>query len=172
MVLYNISEYLQECKVLELGTHFGIGTAYLSTPNTSSAVTSIEACPATFSIANNFLSNQTFSNKLNLINGLFTEVLKDLKSNKQKFNLFYIDGDHKGVSLNKYFTFCINYLAEEQFIVVIDDINWSKDMFDTWKEISKSSNSCSINAGRFGILIFDNYLPKETYMLKFSKPSI
>jgi predicted O-methyltransferase YrrM len=171
-ILYNLSEYLNESKVLELGTHFGIGTAYLSKPNTSIKVTSIEACPTTLNIATNFLQKQTFSHKLQLINGTFNDVLADLNNKKQKFNLFYIDGDHKGESLSKYFTFCRNNLATEKSVFIIDDINWSKDMFHSWNKIIKDNEACSINAGRFGIIIFNEQLPANSYMLKFSKPSV
>lgn len=171
-VLFNITNLFNEAKILELGTHFGIGTAYLASSESTKTITSIEACKNTFAIAEKFLLSQTYSDKISLINSTFYESLEKLNNNTNKFNLFYIDGDHKGKSLINYFTICKEHLSSEKSIFVIDDINWSKDMFSAWNKLCNEYNSCSINAGRFGILLFDNTLPSVRLMLKFSKPLI
>ena len=168
-VLFNIAEYFNTKNILELGTQLGIGTAYLSASNKVQKVFTIEACPETLSIAQDYFKNTNSGNKIYTINNTFDKALPELKKEKEKFSLFYIDGDHRGESLLRYYRFCKQNLAKEEYIFVIDDINWSRDMFKAWKKIAGDDNALAINAGRFGLILHKNALPNISIMLKFSK---
>jgi hypothetical protein len=58
--------------------------------------------------------------------------------------------------------------ADNQSIVVIYDIHFSKEMEQAWDEISKSPKvTISIDLFRIGIIFFNDGLPKQKFNLLF-----
>ena len=63
--------------------------------------------------------------------------------------------------LLKYFNNIVKKHCGEKSIIVIDDINWSRDMFRAWVEISSQMpSSLRVNLFRMGIIFTGYDLPK------------
>lgn len=169
-ILFNLTSIFNTQQVLEFGTQLGIGTAYIAASANTKNITSMEACPATLKVATDFFSKYKHGNKIETLLNTFDNSLEQLHATHKKFDLFYIDGDHRFSSLLRYFNYCKTYLATPNAIFVIDDINWSIGMFKAWKQMIQQTNALSFNAGRFGIIITQNMHIKGNFMLKFSKP--
>ena len=168
--LFNLASIFNTQQVLEFGTQLGLGTAYLAASTSTYSITSMEACPETLKIANDFFSKYKHEEKIETILGTFDNTLTQLHSKHKKFNLFYIDGDHRFSSVLRYFNFCKANLAAPNAIYVIDDINWSIGMHRAWRQICQQTNALCLNAGRFGIIITKDTRIRGNFMLKFSKP--
>jgi hypothetical protein len=65
-----------------------------------------------------------------------------------------IDGDHRGSALKNYFNMIKPNLSKDA-IVMVDDIRWSAEMYDAWKELIKDQTvTCSLDYFSFGLLFF------------------
>ena len=134
-LLYRMVQYYKPETVLELGTSFGITTAYLAFANEASKVFTCEGSRAIAAIANqNFKVLQL--NNVQLTEGDFTETLSPLLSNLAKVNFAFIDGNHRKEPTLQYFNKMLNY-ATPATILVFDDIHWSADMEEAWAAIKE-----------------------------------
>lgn len=155
-------------RIIEFGTSMGIGTAFLAAESTYKKIVSIEACESTILCAKKNFSSLGLQN-IELINDTFDNVIE---SNiiEEKFDLIYIDGNHRGDALLRYYNYFADKLGYDKCIFIIDDINWSLDMFSAWKFIAKiNSQACVVDLYRMGI-VFLNYieLPVGYYPLEFA----
>ena len=141
---------------LELGTSIGIGTMFLAKVNHKIKVTTIEGCPETYKFAKTEFDKRKIAN-VTFINDNFDHLFDSNMLNGQRFELVYIDGNHTYEATIKYFDKIVKNNCGQKSIIVIDDINWSREMFDAWTEISsRMPNSLRINLFRMGI-IFTGY---------------
>jgi predicted O-methyltransferase YrrM len=162
-LLFKIANFYQPKHTLELGTSLGIGSIQISLGNSSSLMTSIEACKNTYQEA---LKNVAFLNLTNIqiINSTFSEYISKLSN--ESFDLIFIDGHHDGKAL-------INYIADLQAfshndtIFILDDIRWSQSMFEAWNEIINNNEfHLTIDLFRMGIIIKRHQQEKEHFILK------
>lgn len=160
---YNINN------ILELGTSLGIGSAYISSASTKAKITSIEACPETYKFAYINLKQYNFNN-INIINNNFDDFLNKELTNTDKFDFIFIDGNHKGEKLLEYYQQLKSQHVADKNIIVIDDINWSTDMYKAWKIITQSSKeNCYLYNFKMG-LVFSGYdMPQGCFPIKFIK---
>ncbi|MDD4150651.1 MAG: class I SAM-dependent methyltransferase [Bacteroidales bacterium] len=162
-----VQEYAVK-SVLELGTSLGVGTMYFALAGKNINVTSIEACPETHKFTKTQFAQKGIMN-VDFINNNFDAVFDNNELAGQKFDLIYIDGNHNSKSLIKYYDYLNENLASDKCIYIIDDINWSTDMYRGWKNLcNKNKDAFNANIFRVG-LIFKNYkdLPKGNFYLKF-----
>ncbi len=154
--------------VLELGTSLGVGTMYFALADKNIKVTSIEACPETYKFTKSKFAQKGITN-VEFINNDFDSVFDNNELASQKFDLIYIDGNHNSKSLIKYYEYISKNLATDRCIYIIDDINWSADMYRAWKYLcNKNKDAFNVNMFRVG-LIFKNCkeLPKGCFYLKY-----
>ncbi len=169
-LLNKIVRYFEIKNILEFGTSLGIGTAYLAGNNNIEKIISIDACENSQNIADKNLKKLQIKN-YQLINDSFDNILDNQLLKDQKFDLIFIDGNHRGDALIKYY----NQLSKKKFgkrcILIFDDINWSADMFNTWKKITKNhKNNCILDIYRMGIIFYAyNELPEGYYKTELKK---
>ena len=153
--------------ILELGTSLGIGTMYLACANTNVNVTTIDACPQTC----NFTKNQFNTNKIGnvkIINAEFDKLFEKKILLEKTFDLVFIDGNHKGDKLIEYFEILKKTHLKDKYIIIADDINWSRDMYQSWKKIcSLDPDATYFNLYRCGIIFKNHALPKGIFPIKF-----
>ena len=164
MLFRLINEYSLS-SILEFGTCIGIGTAYMAKANSSSKITSIEACPNTLALAQKTLDYLKIK-QLELINATFEEYLGQLEPSR-KFDFIYLDGHHAKEPTLAYFNKLLPHMDAAFCIVIIDDIYWSKGMNEAWKTLIKDSSfQLSLDFFQFGVLIRNSALStKEHYPL-------
>lgn len=163
LLLYRISNYFKPKRILELGTSIGIGSLHLHLGCPSAHITSVEGCQETFNLAKQNLK----STNIELMNSTFYDYIKSL--NEESFDLIFIDGHHDGEALKYYLKLLSNYIHNDT-IIVLDDIRWSKSMFDAWNKIKlEKKYHLSIDFFRMGILMKRPQQEKEHFILKLKR---
>lgn len=168
LLLNKIVKHFSVKKILELGTSLGFGTAYLATGNNIEKIISVDACNETLKLAEKNLKKMKISN-LQLVNKCFDDIIDNNYLKNEKFNLIFIDGNHKGSSVLKYYRHLSQNNSEKSCIFIIDDINWSGDMNSSWKKIcSDNKHNCCLDIFRMGLIFKGfNELPEAYLTIKF-----
>ncbi|MBN1180782.1 MAG: class I SAM-dependent methyltransferase [Bacteroidales bacterium] len=165
IILNRMVEFYNPKTVIELGTSLGIGTLYLASANPEVKVITIEGCPAITGIAKKVFESTQYQN-INLINNQFNSVLNSVLSSSIQPLFVYIDGNHRHEATLEYFANCMPYF-DENSILVIGDIHWSKGMEKAWKKICADERiKISIDLFHLGILFFNKGLSKQHFVIK------
>ncbi len=134
-LLYRMIQYYKPETVVELGTSFGITTAYLASANAASKVFTCEGSGAIASIAKqNFAALQL--NNVQLTEGDFEQTLSPLLSKLKTVNFAFADGNHRKEPTLNYFNQLLNHSIPAT-ILVFDDIHWSAEMEEAWTAIKE-----------------------------------
>ena len=134
-LLYRMVQYYKQTTIVELGTSFGITTAYLASANAASKVFTCEGSASIASIAKqNFADLQL--NNVQLTEGDFETTLSPLLANLTEINFAFIDGNHRKEPTLGYFNQLLKYTTPVT-ILVFDDIHWSAEMEEAWAEIKE-----------------------------------
>ncbi|REE81630.1 putative O-methyltransferase YrrM [Lutibacter oceani] len=163
-LLIRIVEYFNPNTILELGTSIGLGTAALSLGNPNSKITTIEGCKNTAKVAQEMFREFNISN-IKLVNNDFNICLPSiLKENT--FDLIYFDGNHQKEATLFYFNQCLSSIHPNS-IFIFDDINWSKEMQETWKKIKNHPKvTVTINTYFWGIVFFRTEQAKQHFTIR------
>ena len=166
-LLYRLVKHYQPKTVVELGTSLGITTSFLSAANPSASITTIEGSKAVAEIAASNFSKLGLKN-IQLLNGNFDDLLPSVISNLSLIDLAYIDGNHRyGPTMNYFKQFLTK--AGNDSIFVFDDIHWSKEMEQAWKEIkSHPSVKCTVDIFFLGFVFFrSEFKVKQHFSVRF-----
>lgn len=159
-VLQKIVESFKIETALEFGTSVGIGTMFLAKSNPKIKVTTIEGCPETYKFTKAEFDKRKIKN-VSFINDNFDHLIDSNALKGQKFDLIFLDGNHTSEATIKYYEYIAKNLCYNKAIFVIDDINWSRDMFYAWKKISNDNpDALRLNLFRMGIIFIGYDLPK------------
>lgn len=165
-LLQRISAFLQPSTIVELGTSLGIGTIYLASGCESAKIITVEGCSETLKIAKqNFIK----FNKQNIetINANFNDVLEPILKQNTNTSLIFVDGNHTYDDTISYFSTICKY-ANDNLVVIFDDINWSKGMTKAWRKIQNTSQVVvSVETARMGIIFFNKALTKKNYCTRY-----
>ncbi len=144
--LYYISKYMNDPKILEIGTNLGISGVYLlhaTKEKDESYFTTMEGLPQLCEIAQNQFSKIVPDTKFSVVQGLYDETFPRVLDKKMDYNLFFIDGNHQKDPTLEYF-YSLKAGIKRPSIFIFDDINWSKGMKETWQQI-KTDNSVNFS---------------------------
>lgn len=126
-LLWEIAKNNDTTNAVELGTAFGVGTLTLS--KTCRKVTTIEKSIERYTFTKDkfrFIDNVEF------VRG---EIIDNFKLFDYA-DLIFIDAHHEGPALLSYFNEAKKRCYQEA-IIIIDDINYSKDMQTAWRIIKR-----------------------------------
>ncbi len=165
-LLHRIAVYFQCKNILEMGTSFGITTAYLSKAVKDGNITTIEGVDAIADIADGVFNNTNCDN-VNLHRGVFSDVLPDVAAGSFPWDMIYLDGNHNGKDVLNYFSLLVKHINTEG-VMILDDIRWSPSMWQAWNEI-KNHQQVRVTADLFfmGLAFFNPALSKEHFSLRF-----
>ncbi len=153
-LLFRIVNYYKPTTILELGTSFGITTAYLAAGNTNATVFTCEGANNIASIA-----QQTFE-KLQLKNitvtkGDFENTLPFLLTQIKNIDIAFVDGNHRKVPTLNYFNQLLE-ISNPQTLLIFDDIHWSAEMEEAWMQIQQHPQvTLTIDLFFIGIVIIN-----------------
>lgn len=158
-LLFRMVQQWQPGSILELGTCFGVTTAYLANGNKNAQVFTMEGAPAIAAVARHNFSELQLSN-IELIEGNFDDrlpgLIDRLRSEGQHLDFVFIDGNHRKEPTLRYFQELLP-LVTENSVIVFDDIHWSAGMEEAWEEIkSRPEVTLSIDLFFIGIVFFRN----------------
>lgn len=165
-LLSRISSELNPANILELGTSFGLSTAYIALANPSSNIITIEGCPNISSIANNNFAKLNISN-IKLYTGDFDDVLPGVLKSVPNINLAFIDGNHQKEPTIRYFDLCLERATNDSCFI-FDDIHWSNEMQQAWNYVIKNKKvTLSVDLFYMGIVFFKKELTKQNFVIRF-----
>ena len=134
-LLYRMVKYYQPQTILELGTSFGITSAYLASANPKAMLHTCEGASSIVAIAKeNF--NQLGLKNIELTQGDFAQTLTPLLSELKTVDFAFVDGNHSKIPTLDYFEQLLNYAAPNS-ILIFDDIHWSVEMEQAWAAIKQ-----------------------------------
>jgi predicted O-methyltransferase YrrM len=163
--LYRWCKRFQPHNILELGTHVGIGTAYLHLGNPLAKITTLEGDPFLSGHAQTFFKNHDWHIDARI--GNFDDILLPTLEEKSTFDLFVIDGNHKGNAMRKYIEYILPFASENAWIL-LDDIHWSKDMSQAWQAIVEDPKfPLTLDFYQYGAVYLGNRKQKEHFVLKW-----
>lgn len=152
--------------LLELGTSLGISTAYLQEGCCKTKITTVEGDPNISRLAK-ITFEKLGLDQIELVTSGFDQYLAKEKTNSASIDLLFLDGNHESNALLAYYDL-LKKRFTSQTIVIIDDIYWSKDMYNGWtKLIAMPEVTQSVDCFQFGVLFFRNeFLNKEHHILR------
>ncbi len=153
-------------QILELGTSLGISTIYLGLAAPAGKIITLEGCIDSANLAaENF--DKAGLNQIRVITGTFEEKLPEAFKLMPEPDLIFIDGNHRKEPTLRYFEECLKHIRPDT-VLVIDDIYWSADMQQAWKEICAHPRvKVTIDLYQMGVIFFKDELSKENFILHF-----
>lgn len=165
-LLHKIVNYLQPSTIIELGTCIGIGTLYMATGCPNAKIYTLEGSEALASLASSNFKKINIDNITQVI-GDFDVTLNDTLKILNGCDFVYIDGNHTKEATLRYFNVIMSF-ANQQTIMVFDDIRWSKPMFEAWMLICENSKvTLSIDLFQMGIIFFNTSFKKQHFLLYY-----
>ncbi|MFZ4785466.1 MAG: O-methyltransferase [Flavobacteriales bacterium] len=164
--LFKLIRHFQPTSILELGTSLGITTSYLAKAAPEAQISTIEGSS---NIAQ--LAQATFQ-KLNIshidsVIGTFDEVLDHVLNKRTSWDMIYIDGNHRFEATVRYLDKIKPFLNENS-IVVLDDIYWSKEMTQAWQQACQREEfSLFLDYFHFGILFCRPRMQREYHKVRY-----
>jgi len=164
-LLFRMARYYKPAILIELGTSIGLSTMYLAKGAPNAQVVTIEGNKESCEFARSVFKKYKAGN-IKAINGMFDDYLPYFEDNYPSPGLVFIDGNHTCEATLRYFNHFAN-LMEEGFII-IDDINWSDEMRNAWKEITLTAKDrVTLDLFFMGIVIFRKSVTPGHYKIRF-----
>ncbi|CAN5345977.1 class I SAM-dependent methyltransferase [soil metagenome] len=152
-LLYRCAAYFECCNILEIGTGTGISTLYLGSGSTVKRMVSLEGNAALATLAIEQINKRKL-NQIEIIVGEFDSTLSTALGKLSSVDMVFIDGNHQKEPTLRYYTQILPYIHNET-VLIFDDIHWSPDMQDAWKEIiSRPEVTLSLDFYRMGLVFF------------------
>ena len=166
-LLCRLSRYVAPAVILELGTALGLGTLALALGAPRARLFTIEGDPTLATRAEEMLSHHFPGREISVLHGAFDDVLPPLLEKTGPLDLVFLDGHHEEKATLRYHSILLPHLHTKS-VAVIDDIHWSKGMFNAWNILREhEQTSLSVDLFRMGLLFFDPALPKRTVTLRY-----
>lgn len=166
-LLFRIAKYYQPQTIVELGTSFGITTSYLACANENAKVYSFEGSKEIARIAKeNF--KEIYPQNIRLIEGDFDTTLMNTIEKINTVDLAFIDGNHKREPTLAYFSALLKKATPDS-VFIFDDIHWSIEMENAWKEIqAHKAVTLTIDLFFIGIVFFKHeFKVKQHFTIRF-----
>lgn len=165
-LLYRIANYFNSRSVLEFGTSLGVTTSYLAASSTEIHCTSLEGCPQTAKIAQENFKKLGLKN-INIVLGNIDDTLSNVLNDLPGLDLVFFDANHRSECVLRYFDQCLSK-ANNNTVMVFDDIYWSADMEMAWNKIKEHPLvTSSIDLFEVGIVFFNPDLHKKHYKMRY-----
>jgi len=172
-LLYRLLRYKGYRYALEMGTGFGISTAYLArglNGDDRNKLVTMEGCTETLRIARHHLDALAYGDNsivFKFIEGPFDENLDEALNCLPRVDVALLDGNHQKTPLLRYFEHILPFMNSDG-VIIVDDIYWSQDMQKAWQEIiCHSSVTLSLNIYRMGLVFLAPGLSREQFKLRF-----
>lgn len=166
VLLSNLATEFGAPLIVELGTSLGISTMYLASTCTGTEVKTIEGSPSVSEIATENFKDSGNKN-IEVLTGSFDAVLPVILKSTIKPGLVFIDGNHRKEPVMNYFT-QIAEISGSKTVIIIDDIYYSEEMEDAWKQIKRFDKvTVTIDIFRMGIVFFREGISHNDYIIRY-----
>jgi predicted O-methyltransferase YrrM len=166
LLLSRIIQQYDFKSIVELGTSLGLNTAYLAKSNEEVKVSTFEGSGTIAELATQHFEQLGLQN-IELVMGNIDQTLELWLATATKIDLAYLDANHRYEPTIRYFNLLLPKM-NQQGIIILDDIHWSKEMNRAWHELKNHPQvSLSIDLFEGGILFVNPEIPKDQYILSF-----
>lgn len=166
-LLHRIARHY-ECKhIVELGTSLGVTSSYLASAPSTIKLYTLEGSSDIAAVASNNFDGLQLSN-IEQVVGNFDETFLPLLEKVGTVDVLYIDGNHRYEPTVRYFEQVFPHLHEYS-MVIFDDIHWSEEMEQAWKQvISDTRVTMSIDLFFIGLVFFrKDFKVKQDFAIRF-----
>ena len=165
-LLARIAQFLRFSMILELGTGTGISSLYMGMSFPEAKILTCEGSPAIASLADINIRKMGVSN-IEVHNDVFLEWLPGVLTRIQGDLLVFLDGDHQGGRLMKYYSMILES-GFSKAVLVLDDIHRSGDMNRAWKILTKRDEvRLSLELFNTGIIFLGYDIQKGHFIVNF-----
>jgi predicted O-methyltransferase YrrM len=166
-LLFRIVDHYGPATILELGTSLGITTSYLASGKEGCTVTTLEGSTAVAALAEDNFNKLHLSN-INLVKGNFDETLATTIDTLKNIDLVFLDGNHRYEPTVRYYRQLVPAMHEYS-IMIFDDIHWSREMEQAWKEIKEDTAvTMTIDLFFIGLAFFrKEHKEKQHFTIRF-----
>ncbi|MBA3675316.1 MAG: class I SAM-dependent methyltransferase [Chitinophagaceae bacterium] len=166
-LLFRIAKYYNPQTIVELGTSLGVTTAYFANANKNNEVFTFEGSKNIAGVAETNFQELELQN-IELIRGNFDDTLPEFLSKIQTIDLAFVDGNHRREPTLNYFQQLLQK-SSDQSIFIFDDIHWSAEMEEAWKEIQQHKEvTLTIDLFFIGLVFFKkDFKTKQHFVIRF-----
>lgn len=177
-LLFRLANFLTQkqhrpLNILELGTSFGITTAYLAAADSRNRVLTCEGSSAVLRIAQGVWRALKMENISWLEGNIDTTLLSSADDSPcpdspcpASLDIAYVDANHTYEATMRYVDFLLARVNEKG-IVVIDDIHYSEAMERAWDELKADARvTTSMDLYHMGLLFVDPHYLKRHYRIR------
>lgn len=163
--LFRLVNLVKAETVVELGTSLGVTTAYLALPNKGAKVWTFEGSKALLGIAKQNWKRLGIEN-IESVQGNIDETLVREAEKWGVVGFAFMDANHRKDATLRYFDVLAKH-AGEKSIFAVDDIRYSREMWEAWEKIEKREDvSARMDLGTMGLVFFDKHFPKQTFRIR------
>ncbi|MDB5230632.1 MAG: SAM-dependent methyltransferase [Chitinophagaceae bacterium] len=165
-LLFRMVKYFEPSVILELGTSLGITSCYLAEGNSAARIITMEGAPEVAAVAKNNFQREGLKN-IRIVEGNFDHTLPSVLNNLDKIDFAFIDGNHRKLPTLEYFN-QLKSKIHPGTVLIFDDIHWSREMEEAWKELIKDATvTLSVDLFFIGILFFkDHFIAKQHFAIR------
>ena len=166
LLLAALSREFGKPGMIAVGTSLGLSPLYLAAGSPDVTVHLIESHPEILEIVkDNIVSSEP--GNISLYTGKFEEALAEIANKGIKPGLFFIDGDHSNEKMLRYFK-KVAEMGDRNSLIVLNDINGSAEMGETWKKIKKHEKvSLTVDIFRMGLVFFREGVSRFDYIIRY-----
>ncbi len=165
-LLFRLVNHFNPQTIVELGTSLGISTLYLASPNTKARILTFEGCPQTLAIAQKNFTHFGYTH-ITPVQGNIDQSLPLHIAKIAQLDFVFFDANHRLMPTLNYFNICLSK-SHPQSVFVFDDIYWSAEMAEAWKQIKAHPQvMLTIDLFYVGLVFFRTEQPKQHFTLRF-----
>ena len=163
VVLFMSRDQKRPLEILELGTSLGVTTAYMASADSRNHVLTLEGSEQVLKVAQGVWRTLRLENiewqQGNIDDTLYTCA-------REQLDLAYVDANHTYEATKRYADFLLNRMTEKG-VVMLDDIHYSKEMEQAWKELKDDARvTTSMDLYYIGLLFVDSHYLKRHYRIR------
>jgi predicted O-methyltransferase YrrM len=166
-LFFSLVQFYQPATIIELGTSFGISTAYFASANSQTQVFTFEGAKEIAAIAKQNFETLVLQN-IHQVIGNFDDTLSSQLKNFHVIDMAYIDGNHRLEPTINYFNALLTK-CNAYSIIIVDDIHWSKEMEQAWQYIQHHELvTATVDLFFIGIVLLRNeFKQKQHFSIKY-----
>jgi predicted O-methyltransferase YrrM len=165
-LLFKLVRFLNPPDIVEIGTSLGISALSMAMAAPFAKVFTIEGSEEVADVAEENMERMGVKN-VEVIRGAFSEQLPAVLNRVNGCSFAYIDGNHRYEPTLSYYRKIVSSLAGEA-VILLDDIYWSREMMEAWKEIIYDGKpKVTIDIYHKGIVVFRDGLTPQHFKLRY-----
>jgi predicted O-methyltransferase YrrM len=152
--------------VIELGTSFGVTTAYIAQTLPDAIIYTFEANPSLIRYAKELWKELGIKNIV-MVEGDIDTTLENVLLQLPQIDAAYMDANHRFEPTIRYASTLLDRMSDT-CLLIVDDIYWSSEMTQAWEKLCKRNDiDVSIDLWQIGLLYRREGQVKESFKLKY-----